>query len=305
MPIKAALDVGSNSVKLLVAELADDGSYKVLHEASEITALSKNLTPGGPLAPDNAARTLEVIGMFADRARQLGAGTLVAAGTSALRDAGDGREFAQRASALHGVRIEILSGAEEARLGRAVALRELPPNSTDVLFFDIGGGSTELTLLHAGAVQAEVSLQLGARRVTDAAAIEQPVKPGQREAADRFIAERLDRAPRPAAGVRPLVAGLGGTASTAVLMLAGKQALPPGDPHNSIVTLPELADLLEAIALLDLPQLKQWPNLNPSRAAVIYAGISIIRALLAHYDVEQFLLLDRGLRYGLLLEQAG
>lgn len=302
MAIKAALDVGSNSVKLLVADIQPDGTYKVLLDTSEVTALAKHLTPGGMLAPDNAVRTLEILTMFAGKAREVGAAEVVAAGTSALRDAGDAAQFIQRVRDKLGVQIRVLSGVEEAQLGRAVALRELPPGSPDVVFFDIGGGSSELTVLHAGEVRAEASLQLGARRVTDAAALTQPVEAAARDAAAAFISERLaESAPAVGAGVVPRIAGLGGTASTVVWMLAGRAGEAAGDPHGAEIGLAQLDALLAQIAPLSLQELKAWPHLNAARAPVIYAGISIIAALLRHYGAERFTLLDRGLRYGLLL----
>jgi exopolyphosphatase/guanosine-5'-triphosphate,3'-diphosphate pyrophosphatase len=302
MAIRAALDVGSNSIKLLVADVQPDGSYRVLEEASEITGMAAGLAPGGSLDPARAQQTLEVLRRFRDRAQELGAERIVAAGTAALRDAGDAAQFLARVRSELQLGVRVLSGAEEARLGRSVALRELPPGSPDVVFFDIGGGSTELTVLHDGTVRAETSLQLGARRATDAAQLSQPVTPRADADVRAYVAQRLAQgAPPLATGAAPRIAGLGGTATTVVQMLKGQQGEPRCDPHGAVVTLEQLDGLLADIAPLALEQLEVWPNMNPARAPVIYAGICIIAGLLRHYGCGSLTLLDRGLRYGLLL----
>jgi exopolyphosphatase/guanosine-5'-triphosphate,3'-diphosphate pyrophosphatase len=301
MPIEAALDIGSNSVKLLVLDIEPGGAYRVLHEGSTITGLASGLTPGAALNPERVAQTMTVLRHYLEEAAVLGATRVLAAGTSALRDAGDGPDFLAKVRQELNLDVRILSGEEEARLGRAVALRELPPGSPDVIFFDIGGGSTELTLLHGEAVLGETSLQLGARRATDHAALTQPVTAAADAVLQRFIRERLEQGAPVAAAAAPRIAGLGGTASTAVWMLAGQRGASLAEPHGAVLTLTELEVLLAATAPLTLEELKAWPNLNPERAPVIYAGISIIAALLRHYGADRFTLLDRGLRYGLLL----
>jgi exopolyphosphatase/guanosine-5'-triphosphate,3'-diphosphate pyrophosphatase len=302
MAIEAALDIGSNSVKLLVADVDHDGGYRVILDENEVTGLASGLAPGGPLDAAAAARTLSCIGRFVARGRLLGATRFVAAGTSALRDAGDAQRFLERVRNDLQLDIHVLSGEDEARLSRTVAIRELPPGGPDLLFFDVGGGSLELTLLHGEEVRAETSLQLGARRATDAAHLKQPVAAEVRTALDSYIEERLGQgAPAAPAGAQLRLAGLGGTVSTAVWMLAGQRGEGQVDVHRSELTLEQLEGLLAAVAPLPLAELQQWPNLNPERAPVIYAGICIIVHLLRHYGAQGLTVTDRGLRYGLLL----
>jgi exopolyphosphatase/guanosine-5'-triphosphate,3'-diphosphate pyrophosphatase len=293
--------VGSNSVKLLVADVQPDRSYQILLERSLITGLAQGLHVGASLDPASADRTLQAIAELAVLARNHGAQSIVAAGTSALRDAADSDQFVSRARATAGVEIRILSGAEEAQLGRAVALLELPEQSEYVLFFDIGGGSSELTLLCAGQVVAEKSLQLGARRATDAVGVVHPVSETTAAALTDWISQRLiEGAPRyDAAASKLSVAGLGGTASTVVRMLsAASDTQGPGPARIGLV---QLHELLGQIAPMSLAELEQFPGLESARAPVIFSGISIIAGVLDHYGASAFTVIDRGLRYGLLL----
>lgn len=300
MSFRAAIDVGSNSVKLLVLEIDSAGGYRILHDEARVTGLGKGVGAGGALHPASIAETLAILRDYAAIARQLGAESIRAAGTSALRRAADAREFVACVHGETGVVIDVISGEEEARLARAVALKELPPGAPDVVLFDVGGGSTELTWCYGAEVRAALSLELGARRCTDDAGLALPVTPGMRARLDDIIGQALAAAPGPQQG-QVRLAGLGGTASEIVWLLRGQRGEPKGDPHLAQVERLELEELLRKLSGMELVQLKALPNADPKRAAVIAAGGAIIASLLAHYGVDGFTLVDRGLRFGLLL----
>ena len=175
MTVRAAIDVGSNSVKLLVLDVDDTGSYRVLHDQARVTGLGRGLGDSGELDQNAVQSTWACLRDFNAIARALGAGEIRAAGTSALRRASDAARFIDRVQDELGIRIEVISGEREASLSRVVALRELPPGKPDVVFFDVGGGSTELSWCRDGKVRAEASLRLGARRCTEQAGIVHPV----------------------------------------------------------------------------------------------------------------------------------
>jgi exopolyphosphatase / guanosine-5'-triphosphate,3'-diphosphate pyrophosphatase len=309
MSIRAAIDVGSNSVKLLVLEIDSAGGYRILHDEARVTGLGKGVGERGALNPASIAETLAILRDYAAIALRLGAESIRAAGTSALRRAADAREFVARVGRETGITIEVISGEEEARLSRAIALKELPPGSPDVVLFDVGGGSTELTWCHGAGVRAACSLELGARRCTDDAGVTQPVMPEMLARLDAIISRALAAAPGPAAGTvlnetgiaAVRLAGLGGTASEMVWLLRGQRGAPKGHPHLARVGRVELEELLRKLSGMELEQLKAQPNADPKRAEVIVAGVVIIASLLAHYGAESFTLVDRGLRFGLLL----
>jgi exopolyphosphatase / guanosine-5'-triphosphate,3'-diphosphate pyrophosphatase len=302
--IRAAIDVGSNSVKLLVLDIAADGTYRVLADRAAVTGLGRGLGERGPLDRVGVRETLDCLALYVLDAYALGAQSIRAAGTSALRRATDAPRFKMLVAEETGLDIEVISGEEEARLARAVALRELPAGSPSVVFFDVGGGSTELTVCHGATVTAARSLELGARRCTEEAAITHPVDQAGCDRLSDMIRLVLANAPILAdseGAEPPRLAGLGGTASEVVWILRGQRGEPKGDPHLAQVTRAETAGLLDKLGEMTLPQLQELPNADPKRSGVIYAGCAIILELLRLYGARQFTLVDRGLRWGLLL----
>lgn len=303
MTIKAALDIGSNSSKLLVLEMTDTG-YTILWDESRVTGMGKGVGASGELAPEALERTFATVSAFAERARAMGAESIRAAGTAALRSAGNREEFIGRVQKELGITVEVLSGADEARLARLVALKELTCAAGQaVAFFDTGGGSTEVTLCHGERVVGEVSLPLGARRCTEAAQLSHPVTPQARERLEAMITTTLADVPAIPDDVRPgavQLAGLGGTATNVVWMLQGARGEGISDPHLKRVARGELRGLLDLLAPMMLREVQVRPNLDPARAEVMFAGIAIIKGLLDRYGADYFTLVDRGLRWGLL-----
>lgn len=301
MTIRAAIDIGSSSVKLLVLELRADVAYCVLAEQARVTGLGKGVGEAGCIGPAALRATLDCLHEMVDTAHAMGAADIRAAGTDALRRAANRAELLDAALDELGLRIEVLSGDEEARISRAVALRELPPEAADAVFFDVGGGSTELTLCQSRRLISAQSLGLGARRCTELAQVAQPVTAAQHRRLSELVQRELEaHAPRCAAGPVTL-AGLGGTASQLVYVLRGLHGAAKGAAHGARVTAGEIHAVLEQLAGMTLAQVQGLKYMDPARGEIIYAGISIIAELLRFYTAEDFMLIDRGLRYGLLL----
>lgn len=307
--IAAALDIGSNSIKLLVLELPASGAYRILHDESRVTGLGRGLSAGGGLSPQAVEATLAVLRQMCATARALGAGRIEAAGTAALRSCNNPEALLDPLRAELGVSARVVSGAEEARIGQAAVLAELrvrlPGLSGSGILFDLGGGSLELSSLalqpgEVPRVLASLSLPAGARRLTELAGLAQPVTADMQARLAALIAEQLAQAP--ALATPPaVVAGLGGTASVLVWLRQGLEGLPPTDPHGAVVTAAWLTALAQRLAPLSLHAVRALPNLDPLRADIIYAGACVVLALLGRYGAAQFHLIDRGLRFGLLL----
>ena len=161
----AAIDIGTNSVKLLVADADDAGALSIVTEAAEVTRLGAGVDKTGQLNADAVSRTLDTVTRFAAEARAQGAARVLAAGTSALRDAANGAEFLAQAWAQAGVEIEIITGEREAALAFAAITSDpqLPiPKGYPLFVFDIGGGSTELITGDREHIQTHNSLHIGA-----------------------------------------------------------------------------------------------------------------------------------------------
>jgi exopolyphosphatase/guanosine-5'-triphosphate,3'-diphosphate pyrophosphatase len=301
----AAIDIGTNSTKMTVADCEAVGTLLVIAEDSEVTRLGQGVDATKRLETEAMDRTLAAITRFADAARAQGAEKILAAGTSALRDAVNGPEFLRQVEARAGVRVEIITGEREAQLAyaavRSDAALNLPKESWR-LVFDIGGGSTELILGHGNSVDRHDSLNVGAVRLTERFLLADPPTQGQIDQASRFAEELLAGFPVPEAA--PCVIGIGGT----VINLASVAcALPRTDPnavHASLLSAAEVKTALARFLAVPAADRRGISGLEPQRADIIIGGALVLVCLLNHFQADHFTVSARGLRYGLLAEAA-
>ena len=301
----AAIDIGTNSIKVTVADSDAQGKLSVVSEESDITRLGEGVDKSGRLTEDAVRRTLDALTRFAESARSQGATTVLAAGTSALRDAENGADFLAQAKQRAGVEIEIITGDREAQLAysavRSDSSLHIPPN-VSLLVFDIGGGSTELMLGDAGGVGQHKSLNIGALRLTERILHTDPPTEDELRQASDFADEMLGTFPQP--NDAPFVAGIGGTAVN-IAAVTRRDASSDADAiHGMTLSASDVQAALESFRSVPLAGRRQIPGLEPKRAEVITAGTLILDRLLAHFRAGQFVVSARGLRYGLLAEQA-
>ena len=291
----AVLDLGSNTVLLLV--LQRDGV--VVHEEARITRLGQGVFDSGRLAPEAVERTERAVVALAERAREAGAGRLVAVGTEALRRATDGRSFLLRLGERIGAdAVRLLRGDEEAAFA-IEASRRARPGGADPLLIDVGGGSTELAWLAGGRVRS-ASLPLGSVRLTEAWVRSHPTPARERESLRLAARELLRGVAGPRAGDAAVVA----VAGTATTLAALDLALDPYDPERvegHRVTRARLGEWVERLADLDLAGRRALPGLEPGRADVIVAGLIILDEVLIHTGTADFRVSGRGVRHGVAL----
>ncbi len=301
----AAVDIGTNSTKMTVADVSADGLLSVVSEQSEVTRLGEGVDKSRRLGDAPMARTLEAIVRFADAARQLGAAVVLGAGTSALRDAVNGPAFIAQIKAAADVTVEIITGDREAQLAYAAVRSDssLPiPAEADLLVFDIGGGSTELILGDANGVGRSQSLDIGAVRLTERFLHSDPPTPTEIAEARQSVQSAFAQFPAPA--VPPLVTGIGGTALNLAAVTQASSAPNPDALHGTSLSHAEVSAALDCFASVTLDVRRAIPGLEPKRADVITAGALILDLLLTHFHADRFLLSARGLRYGLLADYA-
>ncbi len=304
----AAIDIGTNSTKMTVADVNEAGSLSVVAEDSDVTRLGEGVDASRRLGDAPMARTLAAAVRFADAARALGAEVVLGAGTSALRDAANGPAFLAEMEAQSGVAVEIISGDREANLAYAAVRSDaglgIPPDAA-LLVFDIGGGSTELILGDAGGVGRYKSLDIGAVRLSERFLHADPPAPAELSAARQCAGDALALFSAPSGPL--LVAGIGGTALNlaAITAAAAVQVVPaPDSIHGRAVSSADVSAALARFAALPLAERRQIPGLEPKRADVIVAGALILDSLLTFFAADCFLLSARGLRYGLLADYA-
>ncbi|MCS7173640.1 MAG: Ppx/GppA family phosphatase [Armatimonadetes bacterium] len=293
---RAAIDIGTNSVRLLVAEV-ENGRITPLTQRMEITRLGEGLAHSPVLAPQAIGRTVRAVREFAEMARALGAESLVVFGTSALREAHN-RATLERD--LKPLRVRILTGEQEAELSFFGALVGLPDLRGRILVLDVGGGSTELTVGTRERIESRVSLPLGAVRMTERFIRSDPAAEVELEALSRTAASLLS--PYRRTFLRPDVAvGVGGTATT---LVAVDQALEPYDParvHGTRLTQQKVSSMARGLCAMPLALRRRLPGLQPQRADVICAGAVLLATLLRELEIPELLVSESDLLWGALL----
>jgi exopolyphosphatase/guanosine-5'-triphosphate,3'-diphosphate pyrophosphatase len=307
----AAVDIGTNSVKLTVAQRNADGTLNILFDGTTITRLGKGVDSSGRITDEAAERTLTALAEFGERARSLGAGTIAAVGTSALRDATNGAEIVVEAERRLGGTVEIIAGEREAELTYRAAR-----NDSDIarasgivsggLFVtsDIGGGSTEIVQgVDDDMIYAE-SLQVGAVRLSERAGLGDPITGDAFQTALLLANVALADVPIPPAALAPVLIASGGTAANlAAMEVAARGEQVTFDAvHASRLTREQIEARAVALASLPLAERRNVPGLEPDRADVIVAGAIIQARVMARLGTDSLIVSLRGLRYGLLYE---
>jgi len=282
----AVVDLGTNSTRLLVADVAGDGSLTELERRSEVTRLGDGVDATGRLSGEAVDRVLTCLAGYREIADEANAGRRIAVATSAVRDSSNGEEFQQRVRSEVGFDIRTISGDEEARLtflGATAGRGAGPPT----LVVDIGGGSTEYVVGRPGASpDFRVSTRLGSVRQTERHISTDPPSREELEslahAARQIVATDAPHEVRAAVDEGIAVAG------TATSLAAVDQELEPYDParvHGHRLTRDACERMLDRLAAVPLDERRQLPGLHPDRAPTIVAGAVILVESMRVFDL--------------------
>lgn len=302
----AAIDIGTVTTRLLVADVDADGVREV-ERSTDITHLGENLTQTGRLSDAAMATVADVIAGYRDTMARLGVERSVAIATSASRDASNADRFLELLGE-HGVTPEVIPGKREAELAflGATAERE----GEGLLVVDCGGGSTELILGDVTAagesrvaeVEASRSIDVGSRRMTELFLASDPPTRIELDQAREWAAgefksyfERLDSRPRQLIGVA-------GTATTLAAIHLSLAEYDSAAVHGYVLSGSDLADMLEMLAALPLDRRKEVVGLHPQRASVIVAGTLIFETVLALAGLDSLVVSEHDILYGILLD---
>ena len=302
----AAIDIGSNSVRLLVAEALRGGTYRILDEEREPTRLGRSVSEKGQLDDESMERTITALQTFKQIAAGYQATSLRTIATCAVREARNGPEFCRRVREQVGLEVEVISGDREARLAFSSVQNAFDLSGKNVIVADIGGGSTEVVFATGDLIESIFSTPLGAVRLTEQFALGEGavVETFQRDIArmEEEIALCLKkRTTRPLFAPHFLV-GCGGTFTTlAELMMATKKE---GDVPVAgyKVSHAEVRHLLDRLLKMPLRSRRSMAGMTPDRADIILAGLSIIDSLMKRFRVNTLMIHTRGVRDGLVRE---
>jgi exopolyphosphatase/guanosine-5'-triphosphate,3'-diphosphate pyrophosphatase len=292
----AAIDLGTNSTRLLVADV-DDGRIREVHRGLEITRLGERVDEGGRLLPAAIARVHAVLDGFAGEVNGLDVELTLAVATSAVRDADNGEAFLDELAARYGFAVRLLDGDEEAAFTfRGVSAgRAVEPVT---LVVDIGGGSTELTLGGPDGVVSSTSLQLGCVRLTERFLHTDPPTSGELTACAAHVRETLP-ALRPERAI-----GVAGTITTLAALDLGLSEYDPERVHGHRLSRAGVERGFERLATLPLAERERVPALEPARAPVIVGGIAVLREVLDAYGLDEIEVSEQDILHGAALAAA-
>jgi exopolyphosphatase/guanosine-5'-triphosphate,3'-diphosphate pyrophosphatase len=301
----AAIDVGSTSVRCLIAEQGEDGHLTIIDDLKDQPRLARGLSATGMLAATSMDHAAEAIGRMLQMAERRGVAKVALVATSAVRDAANGAEFAERIKRDLGVPLEVIDGETEARLAFLSVREHFAVVRGRAVVMDIGGGSLELVLAASGLVDRAVSLPFGAVRLTE----QYLGDPDRMEAGIRRIRSAVRQRLRQAvlakewAGAR--LFGSGGTFTNAARILAARERgkVPPA-VHGTAITLGELQRVLEWLEGMSVEERRAVNGLNRERADIIPAGLAVAAEVMEHFATPQLTVSAFGLREGLLLHLA-
>lgn len=301
----AAIDIGTNTILFLAAELGQDGAFQVLEDRVEITRLGEGVDRTRWIGPDAERRSLAVLRDYVARCRDLGVAEIVAVGTSALRDARNAAAFQASLKTGLGLDLRILSGAEEAAYSYLAVERGLTPKAEDLLVVDVGGGSTELIWGKGGAEYRWASLDMGSVRFTERFLPSDPVRDEECERLIQAIDHGLERSlPGEERDVHfSLMVGVGGTFTTLAAIAKGLVRYAHSEVHGSYLGREEIQRQIGLFKDKTIAERKGIPGLEPERADVILAGALLIDRIMARFRIPRVMVSDQGIRYGLLYER--
>lgn len=273
----AAIDCGTNSIRLLVADVSDGVATELVREM-RIVRLGQDVDATGRLAPEAIERTLAATREYVETIESLRADRVRFCATSAARDASNAEDFAAAVEAIVGVRPEILTGAEEARASFVGATRGLDAEGT-VLVVDIGGGSTELVEGRRESVEWSASLDIGSVRMTERFLPTDPPTSGEVDACGAFLRDALVAEASGLAAVATLV-GVAGTITTVAAHALDLPAYERSAIHGARLTIAETRAACASLVGMTVDERRALPFMHPGRADVIGGGALVLDAVL-------------------------
>jgi exopolyphosphatase/guanosine-5'-triphosphate,3'-diphosphate pyrophosphatase len=296
--VVAAVDCGTNSTRLLVSE----GGTRTVERLMRITRLGQGVDATGSLAPDAVDRTLDVLREFRQVMDRHGVERVRMTATSAARDAANREDFFAAAEEVLGVRPELLTGDQEARLSFLGATAQLDPDEGPFLVVDIGGGSTEFAV---GTSEPEgvLSIDIGCVRLTEKFIHHDPPAPEELSQVISVTKDYLEDVARemPAAAEAKRFVGLAGTVSTVAAVEQGLDEYDTERIHHFVLTHDAAEDVFRTLATEKRADRIHNPGLEEARADVIVAGTAILVSVMRFFEFDECLVSEADILDGLVL----
>lgn len=297
----ATIDIGTNTILLLVAERDARGELVGVVERATITRLGQGVDKTRVLAPEAVARAMHCLEAYAAEVRAAGVSRVDVVGTSAMRDASGGEQLVERVRELFGVPARVLTGDEEARVTFLGALSGLSlPQGDEVAVFDIGGGSTEIVIAKpelGEKARFAKSYDVGSVRMTERVAPADPPTADDLRRLRETTRAALEGVPKLPEGAVPV--GIAGTVTTLAAVHLGLEPYVGSAVHGQVLTLEAVEAVVERLGAMTLAERSRVPGLDAKRADVIVAGGFVVLAVLEALGAKSTRVSDRGVRWGL------
>jgi len=301
----ATIDVGTNTVLLLIVEIDHRGDFRILEDRAEITRLGEGVQQNGVLGQGGQQRTLDVLRGYYERCQDLDVQEIKIAGTSALREAANASDFKTCLKQGLGLDLRVLSTREEAWYSYLSVQKGLTGVSPEVLVVDIGGGSTEFVWGKGGELERWASYPMGTVKLTERFLISDPAREEECDRLMRAVDSDLSQqlADWETGTTFGSMVGIAGTFTT---LSAVEKALVPyraEEVHGSPLNRQEVRRQIQLFQSKTVAERKQIPGLEPKRADIILAGALLIDRIMAYFQMDQAIVSDQGIRYGLLFDR--
>jgi exopolyphosphatase / guanosine-5'-triphosphate,3'-diphosphate pyrophosphatase len=300
----AAIDIGTNSIHMIVVRVRDDRSFEVIDREKVMVRLGAGGLDGKALTRKAVAASLRTLATFKRLADAHGVDEILAVATSATREAPNGGEFLARIEREIGIRAQVITGAEEARLIHLAATYGVHIGSRNAVVVDVGGGSVEITLGNARTVRVARSFKLGVIRLTERFVRTDPLSRRDERRLVKHIRSEIDRPCRDIAarGFDHVIGTSGTLLSLGAMATAHVHGAPPTELRNLRVPAKALRRVRKTLVGLPLAERLSLPGIDPRRADLAVAGAILADTVLRRLGAEEITLCDLALREGLILD---
>jgi len=305
MPRYAAVDIGSNSLRMEVAEVIPGAPGKVLASDRQVTRLGESVFRTGKVSPEAIALVCKVLGAMAQQYKKLEVIGVRAVATSAIRDSSNQEEFLAKASEAIAAPVEIISGQEESRLIHLGVQSRWPHSKQRVLLIDVGGGSAEVIHGENGHLREAVSKPLGAVRLTEVFIKNDPPAPAELRRMQEYIEEKLAAAMRRIGRWRwDRVIGTSGTASAVVCAVNQVSQAKVDHADRLRASTAQIRKLYEELCARNLDERRKITGIGPKRAEIIIPGAAVLLRFLQDLQLPSLYYSAAGLRDGIIADLA-
>ena len=298
----AVVDIGTNTVLLLVARVLNTGEIQPLVYEQRVPRLGRGVDSRGTLDPAAMERVITVLKEYRDLMAPFAPDATAICGTSAVRDAANSAEFGERIEKETGFKLEVLGGREEALWTYRGGVSGVPgPERYTVI--DVGGGSTEIITGNRVDVEDRISLDIGSVRLTERCLHHDPPTDGELEIAIELTENEIARASRFPFALSTLV-GVAGTATSLAVLAQGLKTFDVASVINYRLTRDMVESLFRMLREMPSSSIRALSGAMEGRSDVITAGTLIVREIMAHFKFDSMIVSERGVRYGIAIREA-